>query len=84
MALPTLCLKPDEELTADQIVKAAHGKLNVLSDGEKVGLLLPRKHREAFVTATRLGYLWDLSLSPWKISAGVFPFSRALGHTRRA
>ena len=156
-AIPILNLKPDQELTAGQIVRVANGELQVLTDeGEKVGIILPRKHRTLFMAAITLGYLkystkqtrlaevfcrwceakeipcvsfeiendrvdilstsdsvekddplvtmhfdvntagrpftkagllavaelllgnlWDLALSPWKISAGVIPFNHA-------
>jgi hypothetical protein len=154
--IPILNLKPDQELSAEQIVRVATGELQVLNDGEKVGILLPRKHRVLFMGAITLGHLkcsrkqthlaevfccwcdakeipcvsfeidndcvdimstndsaekadplvtmhfdvatagrpftkaglvavtefllgnlWDLALSPWKISAGVLPFSQA-------
>jgi hypothetical protein len=155
--IPILNLKPDQELTADQIVQMANGELKVLTDdGEKVGIVLQRKDRALFMAAVTLGYLkystkqarlvgvfcrwcdakeipcvsfeiesdrvdimstndsvekddpfgtmhfdvttagrpftkaglvavtehllgklWDLALSPWKISAGVIPFSHA-------
>lgn len=154
--IPVVRLKPDQELSAEQIVRVANGEMQVLHDGEKIGLLLPRKHRALFTAAIALGYLkysreqtrltevfscwcdakeipcmsfeieddcveipgtddpvekddpfvtmhfdvatagrpftkaglvavaelllgnvWNLALSPWKISAGVLPFSRA-------
>ncbi len=154
--IPVVSLKPDQELSAEQIVRVANGELQVLHDGEKIGLLLQRKHRVLFTAAVTLGYLkysrkqtrladvfsfwcdakeipcvsfeiendcveipatdnsvekddpfvtmhfdvatagrpftkaglvavaelllgnlWELALSPWKISAGVLPFSRA-------
>jgi hypothetical protein len=153
---PILNLKRDQELSAEQIVRVANGELQVLNDGEPVGILLPRKHRVSFMAAITLGYLkysgkqarlaevfcswcdakdipsvsfqiehdcvdilstndsvkkddpfvtmhfdvatasrpftkaglvaiselllgnlWDLALSPWQVSAGVLPFSRA-------
>jgi hypothetical protein len=155
--IPILNLKPDQELSANQIVRVANGELLLLTDdGEKVGILLQRKNRVMFNDAITLGYLkcsrkqtrlaevfccwcdakeipcvsfeiendcvdmlstsdsvekddpfvtmhfdvatagrpftktglvavtelllgklWNLALSPWKISAGVLPFSHA-------
>jgi hypothetical protein len=155
--IPILNLTPDQELSADQIVRVANGELQVLTDdGEKAGILLRRKDRITFNRAITLGYLkrpqkqtrlaeafccwcdakevpcvsfeiqnhcvdmlspddpmekddplvtmhfdvatagrpftkaglvaaaelllgklWDLALSPWKISAGVLPLSHA-------
>ncbi len=154
--IPVVSLKPDQELSAEQIVRVANGELQVLHDGEKIGLLLQRRHRVLFAGAIALGYLkysrrqtrlaevfscwcdakeipcvsfeieddcleipgtanagekndsfvtmhfdvatvgrpftkaglvavaelllgnlWNLALSPWKISAGVLPFSLA-------
>src|SRR6266700_3324167 len=55
--IPILNLKPDQELSAEQIVRVANGELQVLNDGEQVGILLPRKHRVTFMAAITLGYL---------------------------
>jgi hypothetical protein len=44
--IPILILRPHEELSADQIVLVASGELKVLKDdGEKIGIILPRKDR---------------------------------------
>ena len=155
--IPILNLKPDQELSADQIVQMAGGELRVLTDdGEDVGIVLQRKDRlllhdaialgslrcsgkqtrlgEVFfrwcdakkipcvsfeveddcldmmstddsvekgdpivtlhfnvvsagkpftkgglvaVTEFLLGRLWNLALSPWRISAGILPLSDA-------
>jgi hypothetical protein len=57
-AIPILNLNPDQELSADQIVQVANGELQVLTDdGEKVGILLPRKDRALFIAAITLGYV---------------------------
>jgi hypothetical protein len=50
-------LQPDQEPSAEQIVQVANGELQILSDGEKVGLILPRKQRALFMAAITLGYL---------------------------
>jgi hypothetical protein len=50
-------LKPDQELSAEQIVQVANGELQIFNDGEKVGISLPRKHRALFTAALGLGYL---------------------------
>jgi hypothetical protein len=56
--IPILNLKPDQELSADQIVRVVNGKLQLLTDdGEKVGILLQRKNRAIFNDAITLGYL---------------------------
>ena len=53
-----LNLKPDQELSADQIVQMANGELKILTnDGEKVGIVLKRKDRGLFMGAITLGYL---------------------------
>ena len=154
--IPVVNLKPDQELSAEQIVRVASGEMQVLHEGKKIGLLLQPQHRVLFKTAIALGYLrysrkqtrlaevfscwcdaeeipcasfgieddcvaipgtddpaenddpfvtmhfdaatagrpftkaglvaiaelllgnlWNLALSPWKISAGVLPFSLA-------
>jgi hypothetical protein len=154
--IPMVNIEPDQELSAEQIVQVANGELQVFNDGERVGIILPRKHRALFITAIAVGYLkyskrqtrlaeaffcwcdakaipcvafaiendcvdvastndsmekddplvtmhfdvatagrpftksglvavtefllgnlWDLALSPWKITAGVLPFSLA-------
>jgi hypothetical protein len=154
--IPVVSLKPDQELSAEQIVRVANGEMQVLHEGKKIGFLLQRQHRVLFKTAIALGYLrysrkqtrlaevfscwcdakeipcvsfgieddcvaipgtddpaekddpfvtmhfdvatagrpftkaglvavaelllgslWNLALSPWKISAGVLPFSLA-------
>ena len=56
--MPILTLKPDQELSADQIASVANGELQVLTDdGEKVGIVLKRKDRALFMAAIPLGYL---------------------------
>lgn len=55
--IPVVSLKPDQELSAEQIVRVANGEMQVLHDGEKIGLLLQRKHRVLFTAAIALGYL---------------------------
>src|SRR5271169_3783841 len=56
--IPILNLKPDQELSADQIVRVANGELRVLADdGEKAGILLQRKDRVIFNGAITMGYL---------------------------
>jgi hypothetical protein len=50
-------LQPGQELSAEQIIQVANGELQILSDGEKVAIILPRKHRVLFTTAVALGYL---------------------------
>lgn len=55
--IPILNLKLDQELSAEQIVRMANGELQVLNNGEKVGILLPREHRVLFMGAITLGYL---------------------------
>ena len=50
-------LEPGQELSAEQIIQVANGELQVCCDGEKVGIILPRKHRALFMTAIALGYL---------------------------
>ena len=56
--IPTLSLKPEQEISADQIVLVANGKLQVeTEDGEKVGIVLLRKDRILFNDAVALGYL---------------------------
>lgn len=55
--IPVVSLEPDQELSAEQIVRVANGEMQVLQEGEKVGLLLERKHRVLFRTAIALGYL---------------------------
>ncbi len=56
--IPILTLKPNQELTADQIVSVANGELQVQTDdGEKVGIVLKRKDRALFMAAIPLGYL---------------------------
>jgi hypothetical protein len=35
----------------------ANGELQIFNDGEKVGIILPRKHRALFMTAIAVGYL---------------------------
>jgi hypothetical protein len=55
---PIFNLKPDQELSADQIVQVANGTLQVLTDdGEKVGIRLQRKDRLLLNGAITLGYL---------------------------
>jgi len=57
-AIPIIILKPDQELTADQIVQMANGEVQVLTDeGENVGIILPRKDRALFMAGIALGYL---------------------------
>ena len=57
-AIPILNLKPDQELSADQIVQMANGEVRVLTDdGEKVGIILQRKDRALFMGAITLGCL---------------------------
>jgi hypothetical protein len=55
--IPIINLQPDQELSAEQIIQMANGELQIVSDGEKVGIILPRKHRVLFMTAITLGYL---------------------------
>src|SRR3954447_19778584 len=55
--IPGVNLKPDEEPSAEQIVQAANGELQILSEGGKAGITLPRKHRALFVAAITQGYL---------------------------
>jgi hypothetical protein len=56
--IPILNLKPDQELSADQIVRVANGKLQLVTDdGEKAGILLQHKDRPLFNGAITLGYL---------------------------
>lgn len=56
--IPVLNLKPDEELSADQIVRVATGELKVLTDGgEQIGISLRRKDRPLLHDAIALGYL---------------------------
>jgi|SRR5665213_1066804 len=56
--IPILNLKPDDELSADQIVLVATGELKVLKDdGEKVAIILRRKDRPFLNGAIALGYL---------------------------
>ena len=56
--IPILNLKPDEELSADQIVLVATGELRVLTDdGEQIGIILRRKDRPLLNGAIALGYL---------------------------
>jgi hypothetical protein len=50
-------LEPDQELSAEQILQAANGKLQILNEGEKVGITLPRKDRALFMAAITQGYL---------------------------
>ena len=50
-------LRPDQEPSAEQIVQVANGELQIFNDGEKVGIILPRKHRALFMAAINLGYL---------------------------
>ena len=56
-AIPTVSLEPDHELTAEQIVQAANGKLRIVIDGEKSGFSLPVNQRVLFTAAITLGYL---------------------------
>ena len=56
--IPILNLKPDEEISADQIVLVANGKLKIeTEDGERVGILLQRKDRPLLNDAVATGYL---------------------------
>jgi len=55
--IPVVSLEPDQELSAEQIVRVASGDLQVLHDGEKIGLLLQRQHRVLLTAAITLGYL---------------------------
>ncbi len=50
-------LELDDELSAEQIVQAALGELQVIYDGDKAAISLPRKHRGPFLAAITLGYL---------------------------
>ena len=53
-----LTLKPEQEISADQIVLVANGKLKVETEkGERVGILLPRTERVLLNNAVALGYL---------------------------
>ena len=53
-----LSLKPDQEISADQIVLVANGKLQVeTEDGEKLGIRLQHKDRPLLNDAVALGYL---------------------------
>ena len=55
--IPILNLTPDQEISADQIVLVANGKLQVeTEDGERVGILLQRKDRPLLNDAIALGY----------------------------
>jgi hypothetical protein len=54
--IPILNLKPDQDISADQIVLVANGKLQVeTEDCEKVGILLQRKDRPLLNHAITLG-----------------------------
>lgn len=55
--IPMVTFQPDQELSAEQIVQVANGELQIFNDGEKVGIILPRKHRALFMTAIAEGYL---------------------------
>jgi hypothetical protein len=55
--IPVVNLKLDEEPSAEQIVQAANGALQILNEGGKVGITLPGKHRALFMTAITQGYL---------------------------
>jgi hypothetical protein len=75
--IPVLHLKPGLELSADQIVQVANGRLQLLTDdGEKVGFLLRGKIRVLFNDAITVGYLsaGESKLAWLKSSvAGVMP-----------
>ena len=56
--IPILNLNPDQEISADQIVLVANGKLQVeTEDGEKLGILLQCRDRPLLNDAVALGYL---------------------------
>jgi len=55
--IPPLNLKPDQELSADQIVQVATGELPVLMDHAETGIRLQRKDRPLLHGAITLGYL---------------------------
>jgi hypothetical protein len=56
--IPILNLNPDQEISADQIVLVANGKLQIeTEDGERVGILLRRKDRSLLNDAVAMGYL---------------------------
>jgi hypothetical protein len=56
--IPIVNLNPDQEISADQIVLVANGKLQVeTEDGEKLGILLQPKDRPLLNEAVALGYL---------------------------
>jgi hypothetical protein len=56
--IPILNLTPDQEISADQIVLVANGKLQIeTEDGEIVGIRLQRKDRPLLHDAIALGYL---------------------------
>jgi hypothetical protein len=56
--IPILNLKPDEELSADQIVRVATGELKVFTeDGEQIGISLRPIDRPLLNGAIDLGYL---------------------------
>jgi hypothetical protein len=56
--IPILNLTPDQEISPDQIVLVANGKLQIeTEDGERVGILLRRKDRSLLNDAVAMGYL---------------------------
>jgi hypothetical protein len=149
-------LRPDQEPTPEQIVQAVNGQLQLLQQGQRIGVILPVRYRSLFISAVNqeylkhfkadirvveafswwcdgkgipcvryevepdcldmlaaddsiakddpyvrmhfsvttadrfftkaglvavvnflLDHLWDITLSPWEVSAGVLPFSSA-------
>jgi hypothetical protein len=55
--IPVVNLEPDQEPSAEQIVQVANGELQILNEGEKLGITLPRKDRALFMAAITQGYL---------------------------
>jgi hypothetical protein len=55
--IPVVNLEPDQKPSAEQIVQVANGELQILNEGEKLGITLPRKHRALFMAAITQGYL---------------------------
>lgn len=151
-----MTLKSDQEPSPEQIVQVVNGELRIFTEGQKIGITLPAKHRPLFMAAVKqeylkylredarvveafswwcdargipcvrfeiesdsldmlstndsiakddpyvrmhfnvatagrvftkaglvaivkllLNHLWDITLSPWEVSAGVLPFSLA-------
>jgi hypothetical protein len=46
-----IILRPDQEPTPDQIVRAVNGQLRLLQQGQRIGVLLPARCRPLFMSA---------------------------------